>query len=180
MENNVVIALKRKIKELNTELNKLRNDSNVQNYNILEMNYKLKNKELVELKQENNYFRFQLEEKKNRKGGSTTKLSKNTYLPNALNGNKFFLNFNNKSRVGNLMKIPSNNHKMFSKNHKINIKIKEYSKKEDKAICKEENKDKDDNKETELDEEMPKEEEDKDEVIKTLKFGMLSLSNRKL
>lgn len=70
MENNVVIALKRKIKELNTQLNKLRNDSNVQNYNILEMNYKLKNKELVELKQENNYFRFQLEEKKNRKGGA--------------------------------------------------------------------------------------------------------------
>jgi hypothetical protein len=170
MENNVVIALKRKIKELNTQLNKLRNDSNVQNYNILEMNYKLKNKELVELKQENNYFRFQLEEKKNRKGGSTTKLSKNVYLPNAVNGNKFFLNFNNKSRVGNLMKIPSHNHKIFSKNHKINLKIKEYSKKEEKVISKEENKDKDDNKETELDEEMPKEEEDKDELIKTLKF----------
>jgi len=170
MENNVVIALKRKIKELNTELNRLRNDSNVQNYNILEMNYKLKNKELVELKQENNYFRFQLEEKKNRKGGSTTKLSKNVYFPTMHNGNKFFLNFNNKSRVGNLMTIPSHNNKMLSKSRKINIKIKEYSKRDDKVINKEENKNKEDNKEIELDEEMPKEEEDKDELIKTLKF----------
>ena len=49
-DSNIVFSLKNKIKELN--------DSNVQKYNILEMNYKLKNKEINELKQENNFFRF--------------------------------------------------------------------------------------------------------------------------
>ena len=61
--SNAIICLKSKIKELNTELNKLRNDSNVKNYNILQMNYKLKDKEIIELRQKNNYYRFQLQEK---------------------------------------------------------------------------------------------------------------------
>ena len=54
-----VKSLKKKLNELNGEINKLRNDSNVQNYNILELNYKQKSKELTELKQENNFIRFQ-------------------------------------------------------------------------------------------------------------------------
>lgn len=57
-----VKILKKKLNELNGEINKLKNDSNVQNYNILELNYKQKSKELTELKQENNFIRFQLED----------------------------------------------------------------------------------------------------------------------
>ena len=57
-----VKSLQKKLNELNIEINKLRNDSNVQNYNILQLNYKQKSKELTELKQENNFIRFQLED----------------------------------------------------------------------------------------------------------------------
>ena len=172
-ENNVVISLKKKIKELNTELNKLRNDSNVQNYNILEMNYKLKNKEIIELKQENNYFRFQLEEQKNRKGGggSSTKLAKNSYFPINYNKDKFFIKLNRKPKNVTFLKMPGNNNNKLAENKlngfKINIKLKEsYDKDEtkDKIIDKDENKDKD------VIKDIVKEEEDKDDLIKTLKF----------
>ena len=61
-EKNSVKTLKKKVKELNGEINKLKKDSNVKNYNILENNYKQKSKELTELKQENNYIKFQLED----------------------------------------------------------------------------------------------------------------------
>ena len=79
-DSNIVSSLKNKIKDLNNELNKLRNNSNVQNYNILEMNYKLKNKEINELRQENNFFFFFLEEQKRNFG--TQKLKKNKASPN--------------------------------------------------------------------------------------------------
>ena len=70
-----VKSLKKKLNELNGEINKLRNDSNVQNYNILELNYKQKSKELTELKQENNFIRFQLEDliRKNSKNNNNVK-----------------------------------------------------------------------------------------------------------
>ena len=83
-DSNIVSSLKNKIKDLNIELNKLRNDSNVQNYNILEMNYKLKNKEINALKQENNFFRFNLEERKRNLGQKLKKgkahNNKNKYI----------------------------------------------------------------------------------------------------
>ena len=55
-------SLQKQVDDLNLEINKLRNDSNGQNYNILELNFKQKTKELTELKQENNFIRFQLED----------------------------------------------------------------------------------------------------------------------
>ena len=55
-------SLQKQVDDLNSEIYKLRNDSNVQNYNILELNFKQKTKELTELKQENNFIRFQLED----------------------------------------------------------------------------------------------------------------------
>ena len=65
--DSVVNSLKMKVNELNGEINRLKNDTN--NYNILENNYKQKSKEITELKQENNYIRFQLEDliRKNKK-----------------------------------------------------------------------------------------------------------------
>ena len=59
-----VSSLKKKISELNTELKKLKNNSNVKNYNILELDYKLKTKEIIRLKQANNIYRFQINENK--------------------------------------------------------------------------------------------------------------------
>ena len=50
------------MRELHGEINKLRKEKNVKNYNILETNYRQKSKELTELKQENNYIKFQLED----------------------------------------------------------------------------------------------------------------------
>ena len=98
-DSNIVFSLKNKIKDLNNELNKLRNDSNVQNYNILEMNYKLKNKEINELKQENNFFRFNLEEKKRNLG---KKLKKGKDFNN--NKNKYIINSVKKYKNRNLLK----------------------------------------------------------------------------
>ena len=83
-DNSMVNGLKNKIKDLNNELNKLRNNANVQNYNILEMNYKLKNKEINELKQENNFFRFNLEERKRNFG-----VNNKNYLNSNYNNNKY-------------------------------------------------------------------------------------------
>ena len=61
-DKNSVKELKKKVKELNGEINKLKKDSNVKNYKILKNNYNQKSKELTELKQENNYIKFQLED----------------------------------------------------------------------------------------------------------------------
>ena len=58
-DKNSVKTLKKKVQELNGEINKLKKDSNVKNYNILKNNYNQKSKELTELKQENNYIKFQ-------------------------------------------------------------------------------------------------------------------------
>jgi TolA-binding protein len=57
----VINQLKQQVNDLNSEVTKLRNDSNVKNYTKLENNYILNNKELTQLKQENNMIRFQLE-----------------------------------------------------------------------------------------------------------------------
>ena len=54
-DKTVVKSLQKKLKELNNEISKLKKDSNVKNYNILENNYKQKSKEFTELKQENNF-----------------------------------------------------------------------------------------------------------------------------
>ena len=61
-DKNSVKTLKKRVKELNGEINKLKKETNVKNYNILERNYRQKSKELTELKQENNYMKFQLED----------------------------------------------------------------------------------------------------------------------
>ena len=82
--------LKKKLRELYLEISKLRNDSNVQNYKILELNYKQKSKELTELKQENNFIRFQLEDliRKNSKNKNNVK-------------NNNFINKNNNNNANN-------------------------------------------------------------------------------
>ena len=79
--------LKRKLNELNGEINKLRNDANVQNYNILQLNYKKKSKELTELKQENNFIRFQLEDliRKNTKNNN---IKNNNFISKNNSNNK--------------------------------------------------------------------------------------------
>ena len=55
-------TLKRRVDELNSELSKLKNEPNIQNFNTLENNYKLMSKELEELKHENSYIKNKLEE----------------------------------------------------------------------------------------------------------------------
>ena len=98
-DTNIVFSLKNKIKDLNNELNKLRNESNVQNYNILEMNYKKKNKEINALKQENNFFRFHLEERKRNLGNQKSK--KNKCIDNK---NKYIINSVKKYKNRKLLK----------------------------------------------------------------------------
>jgi hypothetical protein len=123
-DSNIVSSLKNKIKELNNELNKLRNDSNVQNYNILEMNYKLKNKEINELKQENNFFRFNLEEQKRNMG--TQRLKKNKLSPNKTKSN--IINSVKKYRQRNLLQPMK--HKNENNNNDINYNQEENGKDE--------------------------------------------------
>ena len=84
-DKTVVKSLKKKMKELNNEINKLKKDSNVKNYNILENNYKQKSKEFTELKQENNFMRFQIEDllrKNNNSNGNKTTANNKKYLIN--------------------------------------------------------------------------------------------------
>ena len=100
-----VKSLKKKLNELNGEIKKLRNDSNVQNYNILELNYKQKSKELTELKQENNFIRFQLED--------LIRKNKNN---NAKNNNFINNNGNKKKSASKLAHIRDYHIKIFSKN----------------------------------------------------------------
>ena len=124
-DSNIVSSLKNKIKELNNELNKLRNDSNVQNYNILEMNYKLKNKEINELKQENNFFRFNLEEQKRNMG--TQRLKKNKLSPNKTKSN--IINSVKKYRLRNLLQ-PMKHKNENNNNNDINYNQEENGKDE--------------------------------------------------
>jgi chromosome segregation ATPase len=96
------------------------------------MNYKLKNKEIIELKQENNYFRFQLEEKNRKGGGSTNKLSKNQKGINS-----YFNNLNKKIKFGNTVKIPSNGYnKLFE--DKLNKNVNNNNSEENNEIDKDE------------------------------------------
>ena len=78
-DKTVVKSLQKKLKELNNEISKLKKDSNVKNYNILENNYKQKSKEFTELKQENNFMRFQLEDllRKNNNNSNGNKTTTN-------------------------------------------------------------------------------------------------------
>ena len=73
----VINKLKQQVTDLNSEVKKLRNDSNVKNYTKLENNYILNNKELTQLKQENNMIRFQLENLNRKKKNSTEKNNNN-------------------------------------------------------------------------------------------------------
>ena len=82
----MVKSLSKKSSDLNGESNILRNDSNFQKYNKLELNYKQKSKELTELKQENNYIRFQLEDLKRRNNSNNNIIKNNNYINNK--GNK--------------------------------------------------------------------------------------------
>ena len=109
-----VKILKKKLNELNGEINKLRNDANVQNYNILELNYKQKAKELTELKQENNFIRFQLEDilRKNSKNKS---IKKNNYIGK----NKVKSNSSNKSQNTKLGDIYDFHNKFFLQKIKL-------------------------------------------------------------
>ena len=95
-ENNVVISLKEKIKELNTELDKYRNESNVKN---LEMENKLKDKEIMELKQENNFFRFQIEQNNRKEKENTNKIVKKDKIKNS------YFNFINNTQNTSSKKI---------------------------------------------------------------------------
>ena len=123
-DSNIVSSLKNKIKDLNNELNKLRNDSNVQNYNILEMNYKLKNKEINALKQENNFFRFNLEERKRNLG---QKFKKGKTQDNK---NKYIINSIKKYKHRNLLKP------MKEQDNNESIDNEEENEKDDKEIKK--------------------------------------------
>ena len=110
-----VKSLKKKLNELNGEIKKLRNDSNVQNYNILELNYKQKSKELTELKQENNFIRFQLEDM----------IRKNTKNNNVKNNNFLNNKENKKKSAGKMGSIRDYHIQLFSQK----IKIEEDNKK---------------------------------------------------
>ena len=124
-EKVTVKSLKKKVRELSIEINKLRNDSNVQNYNILELNYKQKSKELTELKQENNFIRFQLEDliRKNSKNKNNVK---NNNFINKNNNN----NGNNKKPPVKLGDICDFHNKFFLQKIKLeeNNKEKNYEK----------------------------------------------------
>ena len=124
-EKVTVKTLKKKVRELSLEINKLRNNSNVQNYNILELNYKQKSKELTELKQENNFIRFQLEDliRKNSKNKNNVK---NNNFINKNNNN----NGNNKKPPVKLGDICDFHNKFFLQKIKIeeNNKEKNYEK----------------------------------------------------
>ena len=95
-ENNVVISLKKTIKDLNAELNKLRNESNLKN---LEMENQLKDKEIIKLKQENNFFRFQIEQNNRKEKESTNKIVKKDKIKNS------YFNFINNTQNSSNKKI---------------------------------------------------------------------------
>jgi len=118
----VINQLKQQVNDLNSEVTKLRNDSNVKNYTKLENNYILNNKELTQLKQENNMIRFQLENLNRKKKGSIEK--------NNNNNNNFLINSNllsnkiknlKEQKINNLLKlyIQNNPNQSFDNNQKI-------------------------------------------------------------
>ena len=118
----VINKLKQQVNDLNSEVKKLRNDSNVKNYTKLENNYILNNKELTQLKQENNMIRFQLENLNRKKKNSTEK--------NNNNNNNFLINSNllsnkiknlKEQKINNLLKIyiQNNNSSFDNKDQKI-------------------------------------------------------------
>ena len=117
----VINKLKQQVNDLNSEVKKLRNDSNVKNYTKLENNYILNNKELTQLKQENNMIRFQLENLNRKKKNSTEKNN---------NNNNFLINSNllsnkiknlKEQKINNLLKlyIQNNNSSFDNKDQKI-------------------------------------------------------------
>ncbi len=109
-------SLSKRINELKGEINKLRNDSNVQNYNILELNYKQKSKELTELKQENNFIRFQLEDL----------IRKNSKNINNIKNNNFVSSKENKKKsIGKMGNMRDYHIKLFSQKIKIEEDNKE-------------------------------------------------------
>ena len=61
-QSKYINNLKKQVNDLNTELNKMRNDKDVENYKILENNYLKKNKEMSQLIQDNNKLLFQIED----------------------------------------------------------------------------------------------------------------------
>ena len=61
-QSKYISTLKNQLNELNIELNKMRNDKDIENYQKLENEYLKKNKEMSQLKQDNNLLLFQLED----------------------------------------------------------------------------------------------------------------------
>ena len=61
-QTKYINKLKKQVNDLNTELNKMRNDKDVENYKKLENNYMKKSKEMSQLKQDNNILLFQIED----------------------------------------------------------------------------------------------------------------------
>ena len=116
----VINKLKQQVNDLNSEVKKLRNDSNVKNYTKLENNYILNNKELTQLKQENNMIRFQLENLNRKKKNSTEKNNNNNFL---INSNLLSNKIKNlkEQKINNLLKIyiQNNNSSFDNKDQKI-------------------------------------------------------------
>ena len=61
-QTKYINKLKKQVNDLNTELNKMRNDKDVEKYKKLENNFIKKNKEMTQLKQDNNMLLFQIED----------------------------------------------------------------------------------------------------------------------
>ena len=61
-QTKYIKSLRKQLSELNYELNRMRNDKDIENYKKLEDNYLKKNKEMSQLKQDNNLLLFQLED----------------------------------------------------------------------------------------------------------------------
>ena len=61
-QTKYIKSLRKQLSELNYELNKMRNDKDIENYKKLENHYIKKNKEMSQLKQDNNLLLFQIED----------------------------------------------------------------------------------------------------------------------
>ena len=61
-QTKYIRSLRKQLSELNYELNKMRNDKDIENYKKLEEHYIKKNKEMSQLKQDNNLLLFQIED----------------------------------------------------------------------------------------------------------------------
>ena len=92
-EKSTVKIIKSKLSDINDEIIKLRKEKSIQNYNILELSNRQKQKEFTELRQENNYLRFQLEDLLRKNPKYYNKIFTSNYINNPWNKNKWINKF---------------------------------------------------------------------------------------